>query len=107
MIGIFARLSLAHSLSLLGKVTVYPQLFQTPSNSPLVRGRTGFVCLGHDEILCFPPLQGGTKGGSDYAASRKYSYTVALPGLKTKQLNNLYPMTLTNDPMTTEKLRQG
>jgi hypothetical protein len=55
---------LSCSLSL-SKAIVCKQIVQTPSNSPLVRGRTGIACLEHDEILYLPPLQGGTKGGSD------------------------------------------
>jgi hypothetical protein len=43
--------------SLLSKATVCPQVFQTPSNSPLARGRTGFACLEHDAIWYFLPLQ--------------------------------------------------
>jgi hypothetical protein len=45
--------------------TVCTQILQTPSNSPLVRGRTSVACLEHNGIWHFPPLQGGTKGGSD------------------------------------------
>jgi hypothetical protein len=42
---------------LLTKATVYAQVLQTPFNSPLVRGRTRPICLEHDEIWYFLPLQ--------------------------------------------------
>jgi predicted Zn-dependent peptidase len=44
--------------------TVYAQIFQTPSNSPLPRGRTGICIFGMGRTLISPLCKGGLRGVS-------------------------------------------
>jgi hypothetical protein len=46
------------------RATAHAPVFQTPSNSPLPRGRTRICIFRYGRNSYFPPFQGGTKGGN-------------------------------------------